>query len=290
MDKVALTLSENEVKYPNKNYYFSPSENYPEYSGTVIAKEENNVYAMVRKCFYLMEYDKEHFGTPRWNPLGKYIKPGQTILLKPNWVEHVNKNEKYRDNMECLVTHPSVVRAIIDYVLVALDGKGKIIVADAPMQSCDLEQLFKKTGYDVLFEYYKDKGNIIVADMRKYSVENVARSVLSKKNMTKNSVGSVCVDLKELSMHSEKDKSNPRYKVSDYAEKETQQYHGNGSHTYEINRYVLDADVIINIPKPKTHRLAGMTAAMKNLVGITYEKACLPHRIEDSPERGGTLI
>jgi uncharacterized protein (DUF362 family) len=30
----------------------------------------------------------------------------------------------------------------------------------------------------------------------------------------------------------------------------------------------LQADVFINLPKPKTHKRAGITGAMKNLVGI----------------------
>jgi hypothetical protein len=50
---------------------------------------------------------------------------------------------------------------------------------------------------------------------------------------------------------------------------------------------VLSADVIINLCKPKCHRLAGITAAIKNLIGITYDKACLPHRTVGSKEHGG---
>lgn len=44
--------------------------------------------------------------------------------------------------------------------------------------------------------------------------------------------------------------------------------------------------MVINIPKPKTHRLAGITGAMKNFVGITYEKASLPHRAIGDKESG----
>lgn len=36
-----------------------------------------------------------------------------------------------------------------------------------------------------------------------------------------------------------------------------------------VNRYVLDADVFINLPVAKSHSLAGLTLGMKNLMGIT---------------------
>lgn len=39
-----------------------------------------------------------------------------------------------------------------------------------------------------------------------------------------------------------------------------------------VNRYVLDADVFINIPVAKSHSLAGLTMGMKNLMGITGDR------------------
>jgi len=37
---------------------------------------------------------------------------------------------------------------------------------------------------------------------------------------------------------------------------------------YLISNTILEADVIINLPKPKTHRRAGIIGAMNNLVEI----------------------
>ena len=67
----------------------------------------------------------------------------------------------------------------------------------------------------------------------------------------------------------------------------TQNYHNEKEHKYVLNKIVLEADVIINIPKPKCHRLAGMTAALKNMVGVIYDKNSLPHRKIGSVEEGG---
>src|SRR5687768_999872 len=53
--------------------------------------------------------------------------------------------------------------------------------------------------------------------------------------------------------------------------------HGKGRHRYLVAKDVLDADVVINLPKLKTHRKAGITCALKNLIGINGNKEFLPH-------------
>ncbi len=63
--------------------------------------------------------------------------------------------------------------------------------------------------------------------------------------------------------------------------------HAPGRHRYSVANSVLDADVFINLPKLKTHCKAGMTVALKNLVGICNEKRWLPHHRQGSPQQGG---
>ncbi len=47
------------------------------------------------------------------------------------------------------------------------------------------------------------------------------------------------------------------------------------------------ADLLINIPKMKTHKKTGVTLALKNLVGINGYRNCLPHHTIGSPAAGG---
>ena len=49
----------------------------------------------------------------------------------------------------------------------------------------------------------------------------------------------------------------------------------------------MDADVLINLPKLKTHKKVGITCALKNLVGINANKNWLPHHTEGTPDLGG---
>jgi hypothetical protein len=63
--------------------------------------------------------------------------------------------------------------------------------------------------------------------------------------------------------------------------------HAPGRHQYLIARDVLEADVIINLPKLKTHKKAGVTCALKNLIGINGNKEFLPHHRAGGSESGG---
>ena len=45
--------------------------------------------------------------------------------------------------------------------------------------------------------------------------------------------------------------------------------------------------MIINLVKPKTHRIAGYTAALKNMIGINSRKEYLPHHMKGSVAYGG---
>ena len=287
MSKVYLQYDPNTVAYPDSDNFFSPGIQYPEYLWPeFISSKENRVYDLVRSCLITAGLDSDNLGKESWNPLGAYIHKGDTVLLKPNWVENKNKNKEIDDKLACLVTNPSVVRAVLDYVVIALKGTGRILLADAPMQGCDLDDMFRITGYDRLFDFYnRENVKVEVYDLRKYSVEKKYRGVFLPPKLTDNGLQAVRVNLREKSMHAEKDCFSPRYKVEDYEQKRTGLYHSSGNHIYEINELPLLADVIINLPKPKTHRLAGITGACKNFVGITFEKASLPHRIDGDKER-----
>lgn len=275
-------------QYPNHKNSYSPNYHYPEYpwDDKDVSHESNYVYDMVRSCLHGLNYDSKHYDSPEWNPLGELIEPGNTVLIKPNWVYHENICPEAYQDLTCLVTHPSVIRVVVDYVIIALQGTGKIIIGDAPVQGADFQLLLKNAGYLPLFEFYQSKGiNIQVVDFRKYSVE-VKGGIITSQNPSKYGSSSINIDIGEQSLHAKYDNSKPVYKVTDYKATDTNWYHQSGKHSYSIAKDALEANVIINIPKPKCHRYAGMTAAMKNFIGIVYDKASLPHRKSGDAETG----
>ena len=68
-----------------------------------------------------------------------------------------------------------------------------------------------------------------------------------------------------------------RFRVAWYDPRLMARTHHLGVHQYLVAKEVVEADIIINLPKLKTHRKAGITCALKNLIGINGNKEYLPH-------------
>ena len=75
----------------------------------------------MREIFRLLELDVEHFGEASWNPLGFLISPGDKVVIKPNLIResHIIRKAEWQQ----IVTHGSIIRAVIDYALIALRGE-----------------------------------------------------------------------------------------------------------------------------------------------------------------------
>lgn len=278
-------MQNRHIGYPTWKYSYSPAEKHPEYPFDDVAGEDNEVYEAIRNSFIAMEMDQAHFNTQEWNPLGDIITQGQTVLLKPNWVQHYNQEPEF-NNMECVVTNPSIIRTVIDYVYIALKGSGRIIIADAPMQKCDLDMLHCNMHYNAVWEYYRKKNiNIEIMDLRgmivKEKKDGTFEAVLNQDD-------GVVVDLEKKScFYGMQETELARLRITRYPIHFMQKHHLKDKHDYMINPIVLQADVIINLPKPKSHRKAGLTACSKNLVGVNMRKEYLPHYMTGSKADGG---
>ena len=78
-----------------------------------------------------------------------------------------------------------------------------------------------------------------------------------------------------------------KFRVFDYDKDKMIKYHNETNHKYVISKIALEADTIINLPKLKVHKKAGITSSLKNFVGIIGSKDCLPHHRFGSIEEGG---
>ena len=276
-------------EYPSDRFY-RPDTLYPEYPFKKggISEKKNDVYQMIRNLFCNMGFDKENFNTKQWNPLGKYIKEGQTVLIKPNLVLDRNSAEKNKKKgMECLVTHPSIVRCIMDYVLIALRGTGKVIIADAPIQDCNFHKLKRTGGYQELEEFYRRYGmnDFKIQDLRKVILKDVDGSLVQSDN-TNMKFKTQIINLSTKSYFYSKN-YNGKLRITNYDARDVNDHHSGKVQEYCLNSICLQVDVIISIPKPKTHRLAGYTGALKNFIGLNARKEYLPHHRKGDVIRSG---
>ncbi len=279
-------------EYP-KNAPYNPEENYAEYPFEFIDNDKqykNDVYRMIRELFINCKMDFEHYNSVEWNPLGMYIKPGNTVLIKPNLVKHDNPAEgDAQRKFDCMITHPSVVRCLFDYVYIALKGKGKIIIADAPVQGCKFDLLLQKSGYGNLFREIMNKSSdeliIDIADLRDTILEVNDGNQKQRENSNRK-YGGMIIDLGSDSKFNKVEKKQ-KLRITNYASGDTVRHHIKGRNEYCISEALLQADVVINIPKPKTHRIAGYTAALKNMIGINTRKEYLPHHMKGAKGKLG---
>lgn len=269
--------------YPTVQSLYRPSVNYPEYALGDLT-DNNRVYESVRNAFRLLEYDAENYGTSRWNPLKEFVSTGDIVLIKPNLVMDRNLNKE--GGTDCLFTHPAVVAAVIDYVLLALAGSGKVIVGDAPMQECDFDNLLEISGYKKMIEYYQKRGLAVeIWDFR--GLQSTVKDGIHYANIDQTASGTI-VDLGSASSFDGTDeKEIGHMRITNYDPRILQEHHNKVKHEYYISNYILDADVIINMPKPKSHRKAGATISLKNLVGANTRKEFLPHHTMGAKQQAG---
>ncbi|NIV35496.1 MAG: DUF362 domain-containing protein, partial [Anaerolineae bacterium] len=210
---------------------------------------------------------------------GDLLKPGQTVVLKPNFVAHRNRGGGV---LYAVITHPSVIRAVADYCWIALKFQGRIIVADAPQYDCDWAKLMAVTGLERVADLYG--GAMELLDLRSYWSRG-RHQASQLEPLPGDPRGTVWVDLGSESAFAGMD-SDRMYGACPWRGELTA-HHSNGRHEYALSRTVLEADLVINLPKLKTHKKAGVTLNAKNLVGIVTDKNCLPHYRLGPPSAGG---
>src|SRR4030042_6729812 len=165
-EKIVYIKQINKHKYPLKAPY-NPPNNFPEYPFSDKELDGTNiVYEELRNLLFEMNLDKDNFDTKEWSPFKELIKPGDMVVLKPNMVMQENGLKQF--STDCVITHGSIIRAILDYVYIALKRKGKIIIADAQIQNCDFSKVTVENGTRSIVGFYKKNGiEIELIDFRK---------------------------------------------------------------------------------------------------------------------------
>jgi uncharacterized protein (DUF362 family) len=220
---------------------------------------------------------------PGAGPFGAVIPRGARVLVKPNWVMHANQGPW---GTEPLVTHPAVVRAVAEGALAA--GPARVTVGDAPLQSCDFARLVSLGGLDAW------AARLAADDPRFAGLHDFRRTrTVMRRGVREEQEDQVPLDhfvLFDLGRESLLEPiTGPRgaFRVTQYDPTQMVRTHAAGRHQYLVAREVIAADVIINLPKLKTHKKAGVTCALKNLIGINGNKEYLPHHRLGGSARGG---
>lgn len=291
---IRVGLARCQPGYDGLSAPWGPSCHYPEIEALFGRSEQtgapNQVYSAVRRALRNLGLDAENFGEPDWNPIGDLVSPGKRIVLKPNLIRHWNPASDGRGGtVESVVTHGAIIRAVADYAMIAAGSTGSVLLAEAPQMDCDFEAIRKLTGLDEIAQHYAAsiQRTFDVIDLRPEAVVFEDGIIRERKVLPGDPLGYRAVDLGERSFFTGSGLDPSRFRGADYDPGPTTDHHSGGRNAYYLSETVLTADLVINLPKLKTHKKTGVTLAIKNLVGINGDKNWLPHHSLGAVGEGG---
>ena len=283
-----VSITKVQGTYPAA-FPYDPDQIYPEYTGQGVSTSGNAVYSAVRENFYRLGLDVENYGTKRWNPLAAMVNPGDRVFIKPNLDSHEYRQScPNAGDIYTVITHPSVIRAVADYVAIALQGEGEIVIGDNPSIDADFGQILKITQLHRFESYYRDAGTACrVLDLRPMITKNLS-DYGAKSKVTRVNGDPEGSSIINLGKHSYFHGMNPLLFRGIFSKRwETIRHHHGDIHEYCISNTILNSDVFISIPKLKSHKKVGATLNIKGLVGINANKNFLIHWRIGFPKTGG---
>lgn len=269
----------------NPVYIVETESKYPQFPYT----EDSAIKDALKNLFLL-------WGKDPGNPFGDWVKEGDRVLIKPNWVRDFNPDGH---GLESLISHSSLIKYILDFLARSMNGRGKIIIADAPLQNCNFKNLTRLNRITEVIEAAREDYpglEIILEDWRLTVLQRhnwlsswTAKEIQSSKKFDGNEPPEKyrLVDLGRGSFLEDIAEYSDLFRVTNYKCSLLTKHHRPGTHEYLVTRRISEVDLIINLPKMKTHIKAGLTGAMKNLVGINGHKEFLPHHIKGPYFKGG---
>ncbi len=234
------------------------------------------------------------WGRPPDNPFEGWLKPGGTAVIKPNWVMDYNP---LGHSIESLVTHTALIRHMIHACAVAMEGTGRIVIGDCPLQGCDFPALLRLNHMTELQELTLRQFPHLSVEVRDWRLTVLRRRggmdtcVVSPQTTCRDDLARLeeydLIDLAGDSFLEEISDYARHFRVTMYKPSLMLAHHRPGRHEYMIVRQIRNADLLINLPKLKTHIKTGLSAALKNLVGVNGLKEFLPHHIRGAYSDGG---
>ncbi len=217
---------------------------------------------------------------------GLPVRPGDTVVLKPNLVKEHKETDP--SEWQSVITNPALIETVCRRVCEMLDGRGRVVICDAPQTDSSFRRIVEVTGLDdIARRCSKDTGiDVALVDLRDEEFTNEKGIIVERRRLEGDPEGSIAFRMGRSS-HFYGFRGEGSYYGSDYDSEEVRSHHSGETQEYLICGTPVKADVYINMPKAKTHKKTGVTLNLKNLVGINADKNWLPHHTEGTPREGG---
>ena len=235
----------------------------------------------------IREYDYDSIYRSLPDDIFEVIKRGDKVVLKPNWVKE--SHEEKPDEWEYVITHPAVITAVLMKVVERLDGKGEIRIIDGPQFDSSFQKIISYYPVELWKSMTSSRGvGLEIIDLRDESYFMEDEVIVRRTRLPGDPRGSVDYLLRgDQSEFLGQTRSKRGYFGAYYDIHETNESHDGTSNRYRVSKSVMECNVFINLPKLKTHKKAGITCCLKNLVGINTYRNFLPHYSEGGPADNG---
>lgn len=213
--------------------------------------------------------------------------PARHVVVKPNWVQEAHEYKP--DVWKPVITHSSVVLAVVETIAKKMRGRGTMSICDAPHTYASFEAIVARGDLNNGIKNIRLRWpelKLELLDLRREVWIRKEEVVIERRPNPDDPRGYVKVNLREDSLFY----GHPgegRYYGADYDSAVVNSHHCGKIQEYLIAGTPITCDLFINVPKMKTHKKTGITCCLKNLVGINGDKNWLPHYTEGSPASHG---
>ncbi|HVN83395.1 MAG TPA: DUF362 domain-containing protein [Candidatus Binatia bacterium] len=272
------------------------------YPSVVPFDPPNPVYAAVADLLAALGFDASRAGSPEWNPLGDLVAPGSRVVIKPNLVTSRDFHRDLTDDdLCCSSTHAAVLRPLVDLALRAVGPEGSVILLDCPLEGSDFDRTAHVLGVTPMLDQLATRiqrriplldlrsfrlGRTMLLDDLRVAGRSLNAGILSPRPMPGDPRGVAVIDLGRDSAFVGHRAPANRLRFHRSHKRSPIQHHSNGRNEYSIAQTVLDADLVITVPKLKTHKKAGATICLKSVIGLSPYKYWLPHFTAGAPPHG----
>jgi len=208
------------------------------------------------------------------------------VVVKPNWVQHRAESS---DSWDALITSPDLVEQVVRAVAALTRGRALVSVCDAPHTYADFDAILERGALGQRLAHIRSEWpalHLEILDLRRERWIVHDSVVVRREPNAEDPRSYTAVDLGRRSCLY-RHRGEGRFYGADYDRQGVNLHHHGDRHEYLLAGTPLEADLFINLPKLKTHRKTGITAALKNLVGINGDKNWLPHHTDGCPADGG---
>ena len=122
------------------------------------------------------------------------IVPNNIVVLKPSWLAQSHKYNPHE--WESVITHPTVITAVLEIVLQQLKDEGKVIITDGPQTDSSWTEIMNRMTPELWVQMGKKAGvEVEIMDLREDEWINVGDVTVERCKLSGDPKGSTEVDL-----------------------------------------------------------------------------------------------